>query len=58
MTPKELAQKVKITPRMALYILQGKQRPSAKLAVLLEQETGTSREAWMWPERYHNPYIK
>lgn len=38
-------------------ILAGKGRPSAKLARLLEEETGVSAEAWIFPDRHKNPYL-
>jgi len=39
-------------------ILRGDRRPSPELAKKLEQVTGVSRLAWLYPDEFYNPYIK
>lgn len=39
------------------YVLKGDRTPSLNTAEHLEEATGICREAWLWPDRHHNPYM-
>jgi len=54
----EIARKAGITPRHINDIVRGRKTPSPKLAKKLEQITGISRIAWLYPEEFSNPYIR
>jgi len=55
---KELAKKLGVTDRHVRYILDRKRRPSAEIAVKLEEITNIPREAWIWPEKFGNTLIE
>ncbi len=54
---KKIAQSVGVTSSQIGYVLRGKSRPSPELAARLEQVTGISRLAWLYPDEYPNPLI-
>ena len=54
---RELSQRLGITHQYVKYILSGERVPSARMAEQLEKVTGVKREAWVWPEKYANPYV-
>lgn len=54
----ELARAARLSTVTVHYLFKGERRPSAKSAEDLEVVTGIAREAWMWPERWCNPYIE
>lgn len=57
MTRKEIAEETGTTRQHIDFILSGKRRPSADLAVELERVTGIDRRAWLYPDEYPNPLI-
>lgn len=59
MTNRELKKhQLGISHRHLDHILCRKRRPSADLAIILEQITGIDRRAWLWPDEFPNPMIK
>lgn len=54
----ELAHKVNVSVKHIWSILNNKSRPSPELAKELERVTGVTRLAWLYPDEFHNPYIK
>lgn len=54
----ELARKIGVTYQYISYILKRERIPSPGMAEQLEKATGIKREAWVWPEKYGNPYIE
>lgn len=55
---KQLAQKTGTSFKHVWAICRGKARASTKLAKALENVTGISRLAWLYPEEFHNPLIE
>jgi len=53
-----LARQLGITPRHMSNILNGRSTPSPKLAERLEAQLGVSAAAWLWPQKYGNPYVQ
>jgi hypothetical protein len=47
-----------ISHRHLDHILCRKRRPSADLAIILEQITGIDRRAWLWPDEFPNPMLR
>lgn len=54
----KIARKAGITPSYMAFILKGQRRPSKAVAEKLELATGVSAEAWIFPEKNHNPLLK
>lgn len=54
----QLARRIGITPKHLSDVMCGREVPSRKLAEILERELGVKAEAWIWPNRHGNPYIK
>lgn len=55
---REIAEQVGASRPFILNILNGHRSPSALMAVKLEQATGVSRLAWLYPHEFENPLIK
>jgi transcriptional regulator with XRE-family HTH domain len=53
----ELARKIGVTYQYISYITKRERTPSPGMAEQLERATGVKREAWVWPDKYENPYI-
>lgn len=53
----KIAARAGCTYQMFWYITKGLKRPSPQLAKRLEEATGISREAWLWPREYKNPMV-
>lgn len=53
----KIARKAGITPAYMAFIISGKRKPSADVAVRLEAATGISRSAWLWPDVHPNPLL-
>ncbi len=59
MRPIDLHKKIKDWKYVTIAkILNGEKRPSPELAKELERVTGVTRLAWLYPDEFHNPYIK
>jgi len=58
MTQAEIARRARISHVSLSYIVRGQRSISRKMAEDLEAVTTVSREAWMWPERWFNPYVE
>jgi hypothetical protein len=58
MTNAELARAARLSEPTIHYLIKGNRRPSPRSAEDLEVVTGIAREAWIWPERWFNPYIE
>ena len=57
MTWKEIAAKVGCTPEFLYQMAKGKRFPGRATAKRLEEVTGISRLAWLYPDEYYNPLM-
>ena len=58
MRQSDIAKAINISRQAIHNIIKGRRRPSPELAKKLEQVTGVSRLAWLYPDEFYNPYIK
>jgi transcriptional regulator with XRE-family HTH domain len=54
----EIAEKMKVSRCAAFRWLNGERSPTPKNAERLEKITGVPTMAWLFPEKYPNPYVK
>lgn len=54
----ELAKSLNKTKRHIYYIMAGRRTASLEFAKELEKVTGVPRLSWLYPDEYHNPYVK
>jgi hypothetical protein len=57
LTQQEISDTTYFSQSYVHYILNCDRKPSVESAEKLEIATGVCREAWLFPERHHNPYI-
>jgi hypothetical protein len=53
----DIAKAARVSAVSVGFICKGERAPSRKMAEDLEFATGIPREAWMWPDRWYNPYV-
>ena len=58
LTQTEIAKLVSVSKQTIHNIIKGRRRPSSSLAKKLEQVTGVSRLAWLYPDEFENPYYQ
>ena len=57
LTQQEISGLTGLSQSYVHYLLNFDRKPSIETAEKLEEATGVCREAWLWPDRHHNPYI-
>ncbi len=57
-TQKELAYQIGRTPKYVSDIFVNRVTPGRETAERLEKATGIPAHAWLWPDRFENPYIQ
>lgn len=57
LTQQEISDATGLSQPYIHYLINGDRKPSIDTAEKLEKATGICREAWLWPDRHHNPYI-
>ena len=51
-----LSKQLKVHIDTLYRIRRGERRPTVKLALMMEKATGVKAEAWIFPERYGDPF--
>lgn len=57
-TQKTIAGQAGISQPHFSLIINKKRKPSAKLAYTLEEITGVDMRAWLFPEKFANPFVQ